>query len=290
MNKTLVRMNKLTQNLKPDLSDFLAAEIVVVDSTGAIAHVNRKWEETAKIGMLSPRQGWNYIAECEAAIRRGCGGVIEILGGLRAVLNGGLPFYVSTYPCPYNGWQHWYEVLISGCEFDGQRYAVVMHVDVSTLLRDGLTGLPNRTMFNAQLDLVLSLASNKGNRTGVIIVDMDKLKLTNDRYGHRVGDEALTALAAEIKRAAGPDCLVARIGGDEFGVVLPPDYDTLSAWRMLARFESGLACSIGDARNPIPVAASAGIALYPDDGVTASALLEAADKSMYARKRNSSVA
>jgi diguanylate cyclase (GGDEF)-like protein len=50
-------------------------------------------------------------------------------------------------------------------------------------------------------------------------------------YGHRIGDEALKALAAKIKNMAGPDCVAARIGGDEFGVVLPADYDFLSAQR-----------------------------------------------------------
>lgn len=55
--------------MKLDLSDFLLAEIAVVDPSGVIAYCNRKWEETARIGVLSPREsGWNYIAECEAAI------------------------------------------------------------------------------------------------------------------------------------------------------------------------------------------------------------------------------
>jgi diguanylate cyclase (GGDEF)-like protein len=106
-----------------------------------------------------------------------------------------------------------------------------MHVDVSALQRDSLTGLPNRAMFDAQLDLALSLPREIGRKTGVIIVDMNRLKLINDMYGHRIGDEALKALAAKIKNMAGPDCVAARIGGDEFGVVLPADYDFLSAQR-----------------------------------------------------------
>ena len=60
--------------------------------------------------------------------------------------------------------------------------------------------------------------------TGVIIVDMNKLKLINDMQGHRVGDEALKALAAELKKMAGAACVAARIGGDEFGVVFPANY------------------------------------------------------------------
>ena len=167
---------------------------------------------------------------------------------------------------------------------------LVMHVDVSGLQIDPLTGLPNRAMFDAQLDLAVSLARDLGRRTGVMIVDMNKLKLINDVHGHRIGDEALRALAAELKKMAGPDCVVARIGGDEFGVVLPSNYDALSARRIGTRFASGIACSIGSGRNPISVSASVGTAFYPDDGATASELLASADKSMYARKRGTSVA
>ena len=85
---------------------------------------------------------------------------------------------------------------------------LVMHVDVSGLQVDPLTGLPNRGMFDAQLDLAVSLARDLGRRTGVMIVDMNKLKLINDVHGHRIGDEALRALAAELKQMAGPDCVV----------------------------------------------------------------------------------
>ena len=165
-----------------------------------------------------------------------------------------------------------------------------MHVDVSALQRDPLTGLPNRAMFDAQLDLVLSLVREIGRQTGVIIVDLNKLKLINDMYGHRIGDEALKALGAELKKMAGPDCVAARIGGDEFGVVLPANYNTLSARRTRARFGSGIACSIGTARNPISISASVGVALYPDDGMTATELLASADKSMYEQKHDLSVA
>ncbi len=79
-----------------------------------------------------------------------------------------------------------------------------MHVDVSGLQTDLLTGLPNRAMFDAQLDLAISVAHDLGRRTGVMIVDMNKLKLINDVHGHRIGDEALRALAAELKKMAGP--------------------------------------------------------------------------------------
>jgi GGDEF domain-containing protein len=61
-------------------------------------------------------------------------------------------------------------------------------------------------MFDAQLDLALSLARERGGRTGVVVLDMNGLKLINDLHGHRAGDEALIALAEEVMKAAGPGC------------------------------------------------------------------------------------
>ncbi len=280
----------MIQNLSLDLSDCLAAEIAVVDPSGEIVCVNRKWRETARIGMLSSKQpGLNYIGECEAAIQRGCRDAVPVLGGLRTVLKGDALSFVGTYACPFNGLYHWFQVQISAFEFNGNPYAALLHVDVSALQRDPLTSLPNRAMFEAQLDLALSLAHEAGRRTGVIIIDMNRLKLINDMYGHRAGDEALVAIAAEVAKIAGPDCLAARIGGDEFGVVLPAKYDTVSAWRKRSDFRSGIVCSIRVASKPISISASIGFAVYPDDGTSASEILASADESMYAQKRRLSV-
>lgn len=281
----------MLQNLGLDLSDCLVAEIAVVDPAGKIVHVNRKWKETAKIGMLSLKQSsLNYIGECESAIQRGCRDAVTVLSGLRAILNGAAPYFAGTYACPFNGSHHWFQVQISALEFNGKRHAVLLHVDVSALQRDPLTNLANRAMFDAQLDLAVSLARDACRRTGVIIVDMNRLKSINDVYGHRAGDEALLALATEVITIAGPDCLAARIGGDEFGVVLPANYDTVSAWRKRARFRSGIVCSIRVAGKPISISASVGLAVYPDDGASAGELLASADQSMYAQKQRLSVA
>jgi diguanylate cyclase (GGDEF)-like protein len=182
------------------------------------------------------------------------------------------------------------QILISALEIKNTRHAMLMHVDVSALQSDALTGLPNRAMFDAQLDLALSLAHDTGRRTGLMIIDMNDLKLINDVHGHATGDAALRALAEEIKKAAGPDCLVARIGGDEFGIVLPVNYDTLLARRVRTHFGSGVACSIGATRGTLWISASVGMALYPEDATTASELYKSADKSMYAHKRSLSVA
>jgi diguanylate cyclase (GGDEF)-like protein len=285
-----IRGSPLTLNKNLDFADYVTAEIAVVDVSGAIVHCNQKWHSTARNGGLLVKQsGWNYISECEAAIQRGCD-VTEILAGLRAVLQGELSSFIATYACPFGGVYHWFQVLISVVEVRGLRHALLMHVDVSAMQRDTLTGLPNRAMFDAQLHLALSKAQETGARTGIIVIDMNNLKFLNDKHGHHAGDEALKSLALELKRKVSAGYVATRIGGDEFGVVLPVDCDTLLARRLRAHFEAGIACTIGTAQHPILVSASVGFALYPDDGATAGDLFRAADRSMYAHKRRASVA
>lgn len=134
------------------------------------------------------------------------------------------------------------------------------------------------------------IAHETGCRTGIIVVDVNHLKFLNDKHGHSAGDEALKAVAAELKKRTGPDGVATRIGSDEFAVVLPVDYDRLSARRVYASFGSEIACTIGSAQYPIFVSASVGFALYPDDGTTSGDLFRAADKLMYAHKRGAAVA
>jgi diguanylate cyclase (GGDEF)-like protein len=279
------------EKLNVELSDAIAAEIAVVDAAGAIVHSNRKWHETAKIGGLSAKpSGWNYIAECEAAAARGCSEAAAIFDGLRAVLRRERSHFARTYGCPFNGVYHWYQVQISEFELGGRLYAILMHVDVSAMQRDSLTGLANRAMFDAQLDLAFSLARDQERQTGVVIIDVNTMKLINDLYGHRVGDEALLAVAAEVKKIGGRDCLAARIGGDEFGIILSAECSALAEPRLRANLRSEVICSISAAGKPVFVSASVGTAFYPHDGVTATALLASADRSMYAQKRRQSIA
>jgi len=73
-------------------------------------------------------------------------------------------------------------------------------------------------MFDAQLQLALSLARETDRRTGIIILDINHLKFLNDKHGHSAGDEAVRAVAAELKKKTGPNGVATRIGGDEFAI------------------------------------------------------------------------
>ena len=202
------------------------------ESCTAIAYGMR----LVRSGQLLPKlAGWNYIAECEAASERGSNDASRILAGLRTVLNGERSSFVDIYACPFIGRYHWYQIQITAVDLNNKRHAILMHVDVSALQCDSLTGLANRAMFDAQIDLAVSSAVERQERAGVIIVDVNGMKHINDVHGHRAGDEELRAVTAEMRNVCAAGCVLARIGGDEFGVVLSANYDTLTAPRLRAR-------------------------------------------------------
>ncbi|MGH8112477.1 MAG: diguanylate cyclase domain-containing protein [Rhodanobacteraceae bacterium] len=150
---------------------------------------------------------------------------------------------------------------------------------------DSLTGLVNRDRLRTELQAAIDQAAEEGSGLAVLYIDLDGFKRVNDRGGHAVGDRLLRELAGRMQRAVRQGDLVARIGGDEF-VVLLPDCRDVQAARKVA--DSLRACLTAPYRLPaglFPLDASIGMATFPADGADAEALLMHADRAMYAAKR-----
>jgi diguanylate cyclase (GGDEF)-like protein len=149
---------------------------------------------------------------------------------------------------------------------------------------DALTGLPNRTSMQQRLALAMELAKRNRKKLAVMLVDLDDFKRLNDARGHIVGDHALAAIAGRLRTSVRGSDTVARFGGDEF-VVLAGELDRPEDAGMIAE-------KIADMVSvPLPVdgateriGCSIGISVYPDDADTAEALIERADRAMYAAK------
>lgn len=151
---------------------------------------------------------------------------------------------------------------------------------------DQLTGLPNRTLLADRLEHSLLVAQRNHEALALMFMDIDGFKLVNDTHGHDAGDLVLQTMARRIQRCIRASDTLARIGGDEFVVLLPDVTDEHHAWV--------LAEKIGAiAREPIPLAEGAtarvslsiGIALYPEHGQDAATLTEHADQAMYKVKK-----
>ena len=276
---------------KIDLTDAFATEVAVIRPSGTIEYTNKKWNETAEHGGLDLTARWNYLDECQAAADRGCAEASEVADGLRKVLDGTTDLFVTTYSCPFSGRYHWYQVLISPIYRGEARQAMAMHVDVSALQRDPLTRLPNRALFDAQLDFAVSSADERHSPVSLLLIDMNNLKLINDRFGHAVGDCAIRAIAKCLTEVFDKEGMVARVGGDEFGVVLANSADDVSVRRLQNEFEGCLvqqSCAEND-RTP-SISASFGFARWPEDGLSPGALYKMADQRMYANKHKRRIA
>jgi diguanylate cyclase (GGDEF)-like protein/PAS domain S-box-containing protein len=147
---------------------------------------------------------------------------------------------------------------------------------------DALTDLANYREFMDTLEHEMHRAERSRQPFAVLLLDMDGLKQINDRLGHLTGNRALTRLAQCLKDQCRSTDLVARYGGDEFAVVLI-DADP----RMAEQIAERVKYALHHDNNEPPLTVSIGMGIYPDDGVTPQALLEAADRELYQRKRNS---
>jgi diguanylate cyclase (GGDEF)-like protein len=148
---------------------------------------------------------------------------------------------------------------------------------------DSLTGLLNRAALYERLDAQIARTSAEGCDLAVIYLDLDHFKEINDRFGHAAGDKVLQAVARCIRQNIRHTDLAARLGGDEFVVILPGVGDRHEAGRLADLVSHAIAAAeLGN--GDLPVGASYGISVYPDDGCDMDGLLTVADEGMYRAK------
>lgn len=146
---------------------------------------------------------------------------------------------------------------------------------------DILTSLPNRALFYDRAAMILAQAKRKQWRFGLMMLDLDHFKQVNDTYGHDAGDQLLIGVARRLGEAVREQDTVARIGGDEFVIILP-EVASLADVKMIGeRVIHGFRKPIPIGEQALNVAFSIGTALYPDDADDIEALMRCADEGMY---------
>jgi diguanylate cyclase (GGDEF)-like protein/PAS domain S-box-containing protein len=146
---------------------------------------------------------------------------------------------------------------------------------------DALTGLPNRTLLSDRFIVALALSRRSRSKLAVLMLDLDRFKAVNDSMGHDVGDKLLKAVGKRLKATVRKSDTVARIGGDEFVLLLPqiPHEEEAAKFsqRILDAFREPFV--FDDQR--INITTSIGIAIYPEGGKDLESLLKSADTAMY---------
>jgi len=149
---------------------------------------------------------------------------------------------------------------------------------------DSLTGLPNRRVFMDRLELALARARRGGEPIALLFVDLDRFKEVNDHAGHAAGDALLRTVAQRMRGAVREADTVARMGGDEFLVLLDGAAESIAAGQVARKLLDGLAQPVPYGGESLTIEASIGVSLCPRDGTTAGEIIAAADRAMYRAK------
>jgi diguanylate cyclase (GGDEF)-like protein len=151
---------------------------------------------------------------------------------------------------------------------------------------DLLTEMPNRFAMDKRLDLLIEEARQNSGIFGLIYIDLDEFKQVNDRYGHRIGDLYLQEVAVRMTRQLRGGDMLARLGGDEFAALVSVVHSRSDVEEAAHRLQRCFGAPFAVEDCSLHGAASIGIALYPEDGLTKDSLLSVADAAMYAVKNS----
>jgi diguanylate cyclase (GGDEF)-like protein len=150
---------------------------------------------------------------------------------------------------------------------------------------DALSGLANRNSLDEYLQKLIAVSQREAEQFAFLFLDIDHFKSINDSLGHNVGDELLRNVASVIQKVVRPNDIVARIGGDEFIIVLQDYTSYLELSAIIERIQKQLTTPWLIQTHIIHITSSIGIALYPDDGTDVVTLMKHSDIAMYQAKK-----
>ncbi len=187
------------------------------------------------------------------------------------------------------------EFTISKFKVDEQTYFTIIMRDITErkvyeetikyqAFYDSLTGLPNRLLLKERIAIEISHCKQINQKLAVMFLDLDRFKLINDTLGHDAGDKLLIEIASRLKSCVGTDDTIARIGGDEFVILLPGLVNEAKVGQIANKILEVIRQPIFVDNHELYITISIGIAVYPDDGIDDETLLTNADVAMYRAK------
>jgi diguanylate cyclase (GGDEF)-like protein/PAS domain S-box-containing protein len=297
---------RIDERFARSVLDAMPVMAAVLDADGRIIDINAAWIRAMDTygGPLHAGLGENYLHLWDMAAATGVIGAADVAGGVRDVLNGLREEFAGdcTYPrVDSEGdlnelWFHVHATQLTPEGDNGKPMVVVDHQDITDRKRlevrlsfeathDPLTRLPNRTLLIDRVEQALVRDRRAGLRTAVLFCDLDYFKQINDQLGHDGGDAVLRAVARRFARTIRASDTVARIGGDEFVVLIESvsdlDEALLVADKLVLSLRESHPSDVGEP--PLP-GVSVGVAVS-QDASNAESLLREADAAMYTAKQ-----
>lgn len=280
-----------------DLTDFKyaldqAAIVAVTDEKGIIQYANdgfckiSKFSRKELIGkdhrlVNSGKHSKGFIRNMWETLKRG-----EVWrGDFNNKAKDGSLYWVNTTIVPFlddRGLPYQYLAIrnnITTQKLAEEKIRLLAHYDE-------LTHLPNRAFFNDRLDQAVKQRARGKKPFAVMFLDLDRFKLINDTLGHSAGDQLLQGVAKRLTDSLRPEDTVARMGGDEFAILLPMIAKGEDAILVAEKVVSAFKKPIQVAQQELFISVSIGISLYPNHGEDAETLLKNADAAMYRAKEN----
>jgi len=300
----LEALNK--EDLAVSVMDALTSNICVVDLAGQIIAVNRAWLEFSSGNSgagESAYLGTNYLDVCRHSSGPASKEAGEFNRGLQDVLDGRAGLFQLEYPCHSPSELRWFLARVTplslrnGGGFARKIGAVVSHMNITDrkLLElkyaklastDPLTDLPNRRYFEDNARIELERVRRFGGAMSLLMIDLDRFKVINDRFGHAAGDAVLKTFASRCKSVFRESDLFARIGGEEF-VALLVGTDRAGATLLAERVRSHVAdLRVKTASGTIRVTSSIGVASVRASDRSIASTLNRADQALYTAKES----
>ncbi len=274
-----------TVGAAPALADELRARLV-----GRLAGDSPVWRRTVQGDAPGP----DLIPDTAVAGQVRANGVAQVLGlgSLVAIpllsSDGPLGLVLCGAPEPRRSWAARAREVLGQLALEGTVVvdnARLRQAERHEANHDPLTGLVNRRAFSEQVGHALARAEAEGDLLSVLVVDLDRFKEVNDRFGHACGDELLVEMARRLRAGLRPGDILARLGGDEFAVVLTAE-GAGRAEVTASELRRELGRPVRLSADSVRIEASIGAASYPEQGRELTDLLLRADLSMYASKRS----
>lgn len=282
------------------LVDALEEQVSVIDEDGRIIYVNAAWQRFGEENGIPPGADWlgsNYLETCRQA--RGDRIAQRVARSVEHMLSAPPGSSVTAeYPCHSPTAQRWFLMRATRMTTALGRFVVIVHENITRrkqaeqrvaalALHDPLTGLPNRRAFNQELSRAWSRCRRSHSPLSLLSIDVDHFKKINDTFGHPAGDACLKSVARIIRRhARRPGDLAARVGGEEFFLLLP-DTEVGMARHMAEHLHQAISHQGGAKGVPhATLTASIGlVGVIPRHDLRPEVLLTAADVALYAAKR-----
>lgn len=278
------------------LSSAVQQVVFETDLGGHIEFINPAWKQRlGKDGNDPTGQPWISLIHPDdrdalhvAFVELMTGRRERVQQDVRLAVPGDQPFWVHAYLMPLGSDNDSRIRGAIGTLFDINDRKLNESAIRHQALHDPLTGLPNRLLLIERLEQALARIRRQGAQLGVLYVDLDDFKLINDRHGHLVGDRVLREVARRLRSQIRDSDTVARIGGDEFVVLLDSvcdlDAARLVAGKLVATLGEPMDLASDGGPEQGRIGASIGIAIAPEDGNSVDALLHHADLRLYRAK------